>query len=338
MIGAEDTATGAAMRAVLCGRYGPPEVLECRRIAKPVPKDKEILIRVRAATVTAGDCELRGFKFPAWLWLPIRLAFGVTRPRQPVLGLEVSGDIVSVGSRVQKFSAGDRVFGSTSFRLGAHADYVCLPATAPLAKIPAGLDHAQAAGIPTGGLNGLHFVRKAGIRAGERVLVNGAGGSIGMFTVQLAKLAGAEVTGVDRGDKLAMLRAIGADYVIDYQRQDFAAQGERYDVIIDLVGTRSLDAEVGALTAQGRLFLGNPRLLQMLRGAWISRRNGKRVLSSMAGERVEDLEYIADLVAAGTIEVVIDRTYPLKQMVAAHHYVEAGHKKGVVGISFAQDD
>ena len=326
------------MKAIVCPRYGPPEVLQLREVPKPKPKDDEILIKVRAATVTTGDCEIRSFRLAAWIWVPARIAFGITRPRQPILGAEAAGDVVARGGAVTNFAVGDRVFATTGFGLGAYAQYKCMRANASVTRIPDGVSHAEAAGIPTGGLNGLHFVRKCDVRPGEHVLINGAAGSIGMFAVQLAKHRGAEVTGVDRGDKLDMLRSIGADHVIDYQREDFTEGDTRYDVIIDVVGKSPFSGSVNALTEGGRYLLGNPRGWQMLRGVWTSRTGSKKVLFQLAGDGVDDLNALKEMVAAGTVKVVIDRTYPLEQIVEAHRYVEAGHKKGIVVIDIPPDD
>ena len=323
------------MKAVVCDRYGPPEVLRLAEVAKPVPKDDEVLIKVHAATVTAGDCEVRAFKLPGWIWLPARVAFGITKPRQPILGAEVAGEVEARGAAVTNFVVGDRVFATTGFGLGAYAEYKCMRAGGAIVSIPPNVSYGEAAGIPTGGLNALHFVRKSAVKAGETVLINGAGGSIGTFAVQLAKRIGAEVTAVDRADKLEMLRSIGADHVIDYQREDFTSRGARYDVIIDVVGKSPFAASVAALTESGRYFLGNPRAGQMLRGLWTSRRGRKKVFFQLAGESRDDLAHLAELVSTGAIKVVIDRTFPLDQMVEAHRYVEAGYKKGVVVIAVA---
>lgn len=327
------------MKAIICEGYGPPEVLRLAEVAKPIPKDNEVLIRVHAATVTAGDCELRAFRIAGWIWLPLRLLVGISKPRQPILGMEIAGEIEAVGSAVERFSAGDRVFGSTGMSMGgAYAQYTCLPGTGAITRIPDGLSYADAAGIPTGGLNGLHFIRKAKVGRGDRVLINGAAGSIGMFAVQIAKQMGAEVTAVDRTDKLEMLRGIGADHVVDYTEEDFTRSGDSYDVIVDVVGKSPFSRSVAALTENGRYVLGNPRLLPMLRGLWTSRTSSKKVLVEMAGENVDDLNHLAEQVSAGTLKVIIDRTYPLEQTAEAHRYVDAGHKQGVVVIEVPQDD
>ncbi len=232
------------MRAIVCTDYGPPDVLRLRDVRKPVPKDDEVLVRIRATTVSAADCELRRFDFAPWIWVPMRLGFGIRRPRRRVLGQELAGDVESVGKKVGSLKKGDRVFAATGIGLRAYAEYICLrenPQTGAIATMPANLDYAEAAAVPYGGGEALSFLRKADVRSGQRVLVNGAGGSFGTFAVQLAKLLGAHVTAVDSAPKLEMLRTIGADRVIDYAQEDFTDGPETYDVIFDVVrGTRPL--------------------------------------------------------------------------------------------------
>lgn len=320
------------MRAIFCTAYGPPEVLELREVPTPQPKPGQVLIRIHAATVTLGDCEVRAFKMVDWIWLPARLAFGVTRPRNPVLGMEIAGDIAALGEGVDRFRVGDRVFGSTGFAMGAYADFAVLPQTAGITTIPPELSYAEAAGIPTGGLNGLHFVRECAVRPGERVLVNGAGGSIGMFALQLAKAAGAIVTAVDRNEKHAMLRGLGADAVLDYRECDFWATGARYDVVIDVVGTSPFGPTAACIESGGRYVLGNPRAGQMLAAMLENRRGRIRAHFKLAGEPIEDLEYLKSGVAGGALRVVIDRSWPLEAIAEAHRYVESGRKTGIAMI------
>lgn len=321
-----------SMRAVHCPQYGPPEILVLREVARPVPKPNEVLIRVHAATVTLGDCEVRAFKMVSWVWVPARLAIGITRPRQPILGMEVAGQVVAIGNEVSRFAIGDRLFGQTGFGMGAYADYVAVPAAGSLTTIPPELSYVEAAVIPTGGLNGLHFVRKCAPQSGEKVLINGAGGSIGMFATQLAKAAGAEVTVVDRASKHQMLRGLGADHLIDFETTDFWATGQRYDIIIDVVGSSPFGATVAALNDGGRYFLGNPHTRQMLKALVENRRRRVRVLFQLAGEPVEDLDFLKRQIADGALKVLVDRTFPLEEMVEAHRYAESGAKAGVVVI------
>lgn len=318
------------MRAVHATAYGPPEVLHLREVPRPEPRPDQVLLRVHAATVTLGDCEVRAFKMVDWVWLPARLAMGVLRPRNPVLGMELAGEVAAVGEGVTGFAVGDRVFGGTGFAFGAWADYALLPATAALAPIPPQLSYAQAAGIPTGGLNGLHFVRQCAIRAGERVLVNGAGGSIGMFATQLAVAAGAEVTVVDRSEKHAMLRRLGAVHAIDYRQTDFWTAPERYDVVIDVVGNTPFAPTAAVLADGGRYMQGNPRLGQMLAAVLENHRGRIRASFNLAGESRDDLAFLAGEVAAGRLQVEIDRTCRLEEIREINRYVESGAKTGVL--------
>jgi NADPH:quinone reductase-like Zn-dependent oxidoreductase len=318
------------MKAVHCTGYGPPEVLQLRDVPDPKPRAGEILIRTVAATVTMGDCEVRAFRMAGWIWVLARLAIGITKPRQPILGMEIAGEVVATGAGVSRFSVGDRVFGSSGFGMGAYAEYKAIRETACISAIPDGVSYAQAAGIPTGGLNGLHFVRECRLQPGEKVLVNGAGGSIGQFVVQLAKLAGAEVTAVDRKEKADLLRAFGADHVIAFEDQEFWAGDQSYDAIIDVVGTSPFRPTVRVLNDGGRYVLGNPRLGQMLRAARENRKGRVKVVFKLAGEEVADLDYLKQSVADGTVSVAIDRNWPLAEVAEAHRYVESGGKRGVV--------
>jgi NADPH:quinone reductase-like Zn-dependent oxidoreductase len=328
------------MKAIRCTAYGPPDVLQLTDVEKPVPGDGEVLIRIIATTVTAGDCEVRAFKVPGWLWLPMRLFIGIGRPRK-ILGQELAGQVEAVGESVTRFRPGDRVFATTGFNLGAYAEYICLPAEAGeggLAAIPASVSDEQAAAIPVGGLEALHFIRLGNIRPGEKVLINGAGGSIGTIAVQLAKSAGAEVTAVDSADKADMLRALGADHVVDYTREDFTQSGQTYDVILDVVGKSPFARSLGSLNPNGRYLLANPKLLQMIRGLLISATGDKKVIFGSASHSSEELIHLGGLVEAGELNVVIDRRYPLDQMAEAHRYVETGRKKGNVVITVGQGD
>lgn len=326
------------MRAVVCTAYGPPDVLRLRDVPKPRPKDDEVLVRIRATTVSAADCELRRFDFAPWIWVPMRLGLGIRRPRRRVLGQELAGDVDAVGRRVRSFRKGDRIFAATGIPLGAYAEHICLredPRTGAIATMPANLDYPEAAAIPYGGGEALSYLRKADVRSGQRVLVNGAGGSFGTFAVQLAKILGAHVTAVDSAPKLEMLRTIGADRVIDYAREDLAEGQETYDVIFDVVrGTRSARM-VGSLTENGWLLMANPGFLQIVRARWAARGSGKRVSFTGSRSTGEDLAYLRELVEAGRLHPVIDRHSPLEQMVEAHRYAETGQKSGNIVVIVA---
>ena len=329
------------MKAIVWTQYGPPDVLQLREVAKPTPKDKEVLIKIYATTVTAADCELRSLKLPIALGLPIRLYLGVRRPRISILGQELAGEIEAVGKGVARFKNGDPVFAWTGFRLGAYAEYTCVPEDGALATKPSNMSYEEAAPLPIGGLEAVHFLKKGTIQSGQKVLINGAGGSIGTFAIQLAKYFGADVTGVDSTEKLDMLRSIGADQVIDYTQEDFTKNGETYDVIFDVVGKSSFSGSLRSLRQNGRYLLGNPGLSQRLRAGWTPMSGGKKVTpyaARAASEITEDLNFLKELIEAGKIRSIIDRRYPLEQMAEAHRYVESGRKKGNVVMTVGHEN
>ncbi len=326
------------MRAVVYTKYGSPDVLEVREVVRPIPKDNEVLIKVHATTVTKGDCELRSPKIPNLIWLLVRIFFGLIRPRKKILGAYLSGEVEAVGKDVKLFGKGDQVFAGMGARFGGYAEYVCLPEDGTVATKPANMTYEEAAVVPIGGLNALHYLRKGNIRSGEKVLINGAGGSFGTFAVQLAKYFGAEVTGVDSTEKLDMVRSIGADHVIDYTKEDFTRSGETYDVIFDVVAKSSLSRSVRSLKRNGRYLMTNPGgLSQMVRGLVTSMTSSKKVIFQFAREPAEDLIFLKELIEAGKTRSVIDRRYPLERISEAHRYVESGQKKGDVVITLERD-
>ena len=318
------------MKAITYHEYGSPDVLKLEDIPKPTPSDDQVLVKVHAATVGTWDCECRSFTFPLWFWLPLRLAMGIRRPRWPVLGQELAGEIEAVGKNVKRFQKGDQVFASTGLGFGAHAEFKCLPSTGAIAIKPVNMSYEEAAGIPTGGDNALHFLRKADIQNGESVLINGAGGNIGVVGVQLAKHFGAEVTAVDSTEKLDMLRTIGADHVIDYTKEDFTATGKTYDVILDVVPMSSFSRCLRSIKPGGRYLLAVPSLLSMLRALWTSKTSSKKVMFAFAGSKQEDLVALKELVESGKIRGVIDKRYPLGRAAEAHAYVDTGRRRGTV--------
>lgn len=326
------------MRAVVCTSYGPPDVLQLRDVRKPVPKDNEVLVRIRATTVSAVDCELRRLDFPSWVWMPMWLVLGVGRPRQPVFGHELAGDIDWVGKDVRSLSKGDRVFAATPISRGAYAEYICLrenPGAGAITTMPANLSYEEAAAVPYGGGQALQFLRKANVGSGQRVLVNGAGGSFGTFAVQLAKIFGAHVTAVDSAPKLEMLRSIGADRVIDYAQEDFTDSSETYDVIFDVVRNTPSGRMVSRLTESGCLLIANPGFRQLVRAWWASRGSKKRVVFGASSGTSEDLAHLRGLVEAGKLRPVIDRRFPLEQMAEAHRFAETGQKLGNIVVTVA---
>ncbi len=331
------------MKAIVWTKYGPPDVLELREVEKPTPKDNEVLIKIHATTVTAGDCELRSLKLPIYISLPLRIWLGFREPRSNTIpGTELAGKIEAVGKYIKKFKVGDQVFGSAGMGFGANAEYLCLPEEpgemeGGVAIKPTNMTYEEAATVPFGGRDALHFLRKGNIQSGQKILINGAGGSIGTFAVQLAKYFGAEVTAVDSTAKLDMLTSIGADHVIDYTLEDFTKRGEIYDVIFDVVGKISFLRSNKALKLNGTYLLANPGS-QVVQGLWTSLTSSKKVIMQTASGTIADLIFLKELIEAGKIKTVIDRRYPLEQTAEAHRYVETGQKQGNVVITVDHDD
>ena len=332
------------MKAVVWTAYGPPDVLQLKEVEKPTPNQDEVLVRIYASTVTAGDCEQRSLKMPFWYRLPMRAYVGFRKPeRITILGMDFAGEIEAAGKNVKLYQEGDKVFGSSGIKFGTNAEYICLtvdPEEGALATKPANMSFEESAAVPVGGLEALGFLRQGNIQHGQKILINGAGGTIGTFAVQLAKHFGVEVTGVDSKAKLDMLRSIGADRVIDYTQEDFSKSGQAYDFILDVVSKASFSACMRSLKPGGSYLIANPGLSQMIRGRWTSlisslpdRRSGNKVIFGKAIPRSKDLNFLKELIEAGKIKSVIDRRYPLEQVAEAHRYVEKGHKKGNVVIT-----
>lgn len=323
------------MKAIIGTQYGTPEVLQLKEVEKPTPKDNEILVKVHATTVNVGDGRMRSFNVPPLFWLPARLTLGFTKPKNPIFGMELAGEVEATGKDVTRFEVGDQVFASTlEENFGAHAEYKCLSEDAAIAIKPPQMSYADAATLPISANTALYFLRKGNIQPGQKVLVNGASGGVGSFAVQLAKHFGAEVTGVCSTSNVALVKSLGADQVIDYTQVDFTKNGERYDIIFDAAGKTTFPQCKNSLKDKG-IYLSTVMLLSEIKGLWYSMTTGKQVVGGTAPVRPEALDYLSELVEQGRLKPVIDRCYPLEEMVAAHRYVDQGHKRGNVVIAVA---
>ncbi len=320
------------MKAVFCTRYGSPEVLEIKETEKPVPKDSEIRIKIHTTAVTSGDCRTRSFNVPASFWIPGRLMLGITKPKKAILGRLFAGDVDAVGKDVTRFKAGDRVFGFSGHHFGSYAEYVCLPETGILTTIPDKMTYKAAVAIVFGGITALHFLRKASVQNGQKVLIYGASGSVGTYAIQLAKIFGAEVTGVCSTSKIELAEELGADKIIDYTKENFAENGEIYDVIFDAVGKSSFADSMKLLKETGVYLQAVAAPAMNTRMKLTEMTSSKILVGGTAVPTVEGLDYLKELVVEGKLKPVIDRCYPMAEIVEAHRYVDEGHKKGSVVI------
>lgn len=332
------------MKAIVWTKYGSVDGLRLQELPQPVPKDNEILVKVHAATASTADTEFRRLKLPFLFSIPLRLYLGFTKPtRIKILGTEFAGEVVATGKEVTRHQPGDQIFGYTGLGMGTYAEYMCLTEkpsvmASVFAPKPVNVTYEEAAALPFGGMEAMHALRQANIQPGQKVLIVGAGGSIGTAAVQLAKHYGAEVTGVDRAGKLDMLRSIGADHVIDYAQEDFTRSGETYHVIFDTIGKSSFSGSLRSLKGNGVYLNANPGLLGSLRRRWTSNKDNKRVIPWTGGYSVKNLLALKELVDAGVIKAVIDRRYPLEQIREAHRYVESGDKKGNIVIVVSENN
>ena len=318
------------MKAAIYSKYGPAEVVTIADVPMPAPKSDEVLIRIEATTVSTGDWRARSLVMPAGFGFMGRLVFGILGPRKPILGTELAGEVVAIGPAVTRFKTGDKVFAFPGADYGSHAEYRTMPETGLIVLMPANLSWEEAASLSFGGTTALSFLRKGGIKAGDKVLVIGASGCIGTAAVQIAKHFGAEVTGVCSTANLDLVRRIGADHVVDYTKTDVTTAGGHYDIIFDTTSTASY-ARVGhMLKPGGRLLIVLGSLTQAFGIGAPSRSSGHKSIAGVAGVKLEDLQFLAGLAATGVLKPVIDRSYPLDGAVEAHAYVDQGHKRGSV--------
>jgi len=301
------------MKAMVCTKYGKPDVLQLEEVEKPIPKENEILIKIYATTVTSGDCRVRSFNSPLLLWLPMRIVLGLRKPRKSILGVELAGEVEDVGKNVTRFKKGDQLFAMTGMKFGGYAEYICLPEKGTIAVKPENVTYEEAASISFGGTTALHFFRKGNIQAGQKVLIYGASGAVGTAAVQLANYYGAEVTGVCSAKNSELVKSLGADRVIDYQHENFTEKQERYDLIFDAVGKITKNQCKEALALNGRFV--------SVEGQGIAK------------VQTKDLLLLKKLMEEGQIQSVIDRCYSLEQVPEAHEYVETGHKIGSVVVT-----
>ena len=327
------------MKAIIWTNYGAPNSLKLQEVENPVPGADEILVKIHATSVTAGDCEMRRLQLPLGLSFPMRLYTGFLKPKRiPILGQELAGEVVDLGQSVNNYQIGDQVFGTTGFRFGAYAEYISLPAhpgdaQGVMVPKPVNISYEEAATLPTAGFEALHFIREAKVQQGSKVLIIGAGGSIGTFSIQLAKYFKAEVTGVDSTNKQELIHSLGADHFIDYTKNDYTKSEERYDLIIDVVGKHSISRRLKLLKPGGIYFMAFARPFHVLLSWWTSLTSSKKLKIQSSNQTEKDLLFLADLLKTGKLVSVIDKKFPLDELAEAHRYSETGSKKGNIAIT-----
>lgn len=320
------------MNAITYSKYGPPEVLQLQEVDLPVPGSNEVLIKTYATTVTSADWRARSLIMPPGFGLLGRLVFGISKPRQPILGTELAGEIVSVGKDVTRFKTGDQIFAFSGSAMGCHAEYKCMAEDGAIAMKPAGLSYEEAAALSFGGTTALDFFRRADVQCGEDMLINGASGCVGSAAVQLARHFGARVTGVCSTENMDLVRSLGASHVIDYTKENFMGNDQTYDVIVDTAGTAPFSRSKDSLKEGGRLLRVLGGLSDMLQAPWVSMTNSRNIIAGPAKVHPEDVQYLAKLAEEGVFKPLIDRCYSFKQFSEAHRYVDTGRKKGNVVI------
>jgi NADPH:quinone reductase-like Zn-dependent oxidoreductase len=325
------------MKAIICTKYGSPDFLKLVEIEKPIPKDNEVLVKIFATTVCSGDARIRRFDVPPLFWLPFRIVIGFIKPRK-ILGMAFSGEIKSIGKKVKNFKVGDKVFGSNEFEMSCHAEYVCTPENGLISIKPENKSHEEAAALYFGSNTSLSFFKKGNIQAGQKVLIYGASGSLGTAAIQLAKHFGAEVTAVCSTANLDLVKAIGADKVIDYTKENFVDNGEKYDIIYETVGKARFSDCLRLLKKNGYFLRAvHLTMLSILRGIWVKLTTSKKVIGGIATTKPEDLHFLKELFENGNINPVIDKTYALEEIADAYRHVDNGHKKGNVVISVVKN-
>ncbi|PHF46707.1 NAD(P)-dependent alcohol dehydrogenase [Bacillus pseudomycoides] len=321
------------MKVIVYTNYGPPDVLQLKEVEKPVPKQNEILVKIKATTVTAGDIRSRSFTVPPSVWLPARITLGFSQPKRKILGMELAGEVESVGKDVKRFKEGDQVFAATQVGFGSYAEYICLPEDRAVSIKPPNITYEEAVAIPIGARTALFFLRKANVQSGQSVLVYGASGSVGSYAVQISKYFGAKVTGVCSNTNVELVKSLGADKVIDYTAKDFSTTDETYDVIFEAVNKSSFSDCIKLLKKDGT-YINVVEPLPSVRMLWTKLTSSKKlILGQNAPETSEALDFLKELVETGRIKAVIDRYYSFEEIVEAHRYVEQGHKKGNVVIN-----
>lgn len=321
------------MKAAVYEKYGAPEVVEIRDVPTPSPKANEVLIQIHASTVSSGDWRARSLEMPKGFGALGRLVFGISKPRQPILGTELSGQITAVGEGVTRFKVGDEVFAFTGAAQGSHAEYWCMDQNAFIAVKPPNLTHEEAATLSFGGMTVLGFFRRANLTRGDRIAINGASGAIGVAAIQLAKHFGAHVTAICSGANATLATSLGADVVVDYTKQDFTKNGERYDVILDAAGTAPYARVVNSLTPRGRFVPVLGSFSDLLRAPWVNATSQRRMVSGVVRSQAKDMLLLQELATTGAYRAVIDKRYDFDQIVEAHRRVDTGHKKGSVVVT-----